>query len=155
MRGWVHSGLRLGFEIVGTALLHGHADRDTVQLIDAGTGDQFAVIFVEDLIADRMGQYHSGTALRCLNKRKRCSTFIKTLILPIWNGVFVKRLQTIMASRNLNQPCRAISLDDFRRDVARRREAVSEAEMPRNSGQRRTQSKQELLIAIQAAGGNW
>lgn len=50
---------------------------------------------------------------------------------------------------------RVISLEEFGRDVARRREAVGGAEMPRNSGQRRTESKQKLLIAIQAAGGNW
>jgi len=70
LRGWVHPELRLGFEIVGTDLLDGHADRDTVQLIDADTGDQFAVISVEDLIADRMGQYHSGTAPEMFEQAK-------------------------------------------------------------------------------------
>lgn len=69
-RGWIHPGLRLGFEVVGTALLDGNADRDRVQLIDAGTGDRFAVISVEDLIADRMGQYHSGTATEMLEQAK-------------------------------------------------------------------------------------
>lgn len=60
-----------------------------------------------------------------------------------------------MASRNSNKPRRAISLDDFQRDVARRREAAGEADMPRNSGQRRTESKRELLVAIQDTGGRW
>lgn len=70
MRGWVHPELRLGFEVVGSVLLDGHADRDKVQLIDAGEGEQFAVIAVEDLIADRMGQYHSGTAPEMLEQAK-------------------------------------------------------------------------------------
>lgn len=60
-RGWVHPGLKLGFEVVGSSLLDGKADRDRVQLI-AVAGERFAVIAVEDLIADRMGQFHSGTA---------------------------------------------------------------------------------------------
>ncbi|MBD8620420.1 hypothetical protein IFT67_15935 [Sphingomonas sp. CFBP 13728] len=33
-----------------------------MKLIDTSAGDQFAVISVEDLIADRMGQYASGSA---------------------------------------------------------------------------------------------
>jgi hypothetical protein len=70
LRGWIHPDLRLGFEVVGTDLLDGHADRDTVQLIDAGKGEHFAVISVEDLIADRMGQYHSGTAPEMLEQAK-------------------------------------------------------------------------------------
>jgi len=69
-RGWVHPELRLGFEVVGSQLLDGHADRDKVQLIDAGEGARFAVIAVEDLIADRMGQYHSGTAPEMLDQAK-------------------------------------------------------------------------------------
>lgn len=62
--------LRLGFEIVGSELLDGNADTDRVQLIEAGGGEQFAVISVEDLIADRMGQYHSGTAREMLGQAK-------------------------------------------------------------------------------------
>lgn len=61
-RGWVHPELGLGFEVVGTSLLDGKADRDRVQMIEVTKTDQFAVIAVEDLIADRMGQYHSGSA---------------------------------------------------------------------------------------------
>jgi hypothetical protein len=68
-RGWVHPELHLGFEVVGSALLDGHADRDKVRLIDAGAGE-FAVIAVEDLIADRMGQYHSGIAPEMLGQAK-------------------------------------------------------------------------------------
>lgn len=60
-----------------------------------------------------------------------------------------------MAWQNSKQPKEAISLEALGRDVARRREAAGTAEMPRNSGQRRTESKQVLLAAIQATGGRW
>lgn len=66
-RGWIHPDLKLGFEVVGSSLLEGHADRDRVMLIDV-SGEQFAIISVEDLIADRMGQYHSGTAPEMLGQ---------------------------------------------------------------------------------------
>lgn len=69
-RGWVHADLRLGFEVVGSELLGGLADRDRVQLISVEEGDRFAVISVEDLIADRMGQFHSGTAPEMLGQAK-------------------------------------------------------------------------------------
>lgn len=61
-RGWIHPDLRLGFEVVGSSLLDGLADRDRVRILEVRNGDQFAVIPLEDLIADRMGQYASGTA---------------------------------------------------------------------------------------------
>lgn len=69
-RGWVHPDLGLGFEVVGSALLDGHADRDRVRLIEISDAGQFAVIAVEDLIADRMGQYHSGTAPEMLEQAR-------------------------------------------------------------------------------------
>lgn len=69
-RGWVHPDLQLGFEVVGSELLDGHADRDKIQLIAVQDGEQFAVISVEDLIADRMGQYHSGTATEMFQQAK-------------------------------------------------------------------------------------
>lgn len=65
--GWIHPDLMLGFEVVGSVLLDGKADRDKVRLIDASS-DQFAVIAVEDLIADRMGQFASGTAPEMLQQ---------------------------------------------------------------------------------------
>ncbi|MCP8892642.1 hypothetical protein NLI89_18265 [Sphingomonas faeni] len=61
-RGWIHPDLKLGFEVVGSALLDGRAEQGRVRLIDVSAGDRFAVISVEDLIADRMGQYGSGAA---------------------------------------------------------------------------------------------
>ena len=70
-RGWVHPELQLGFQVVGSSLLDGHADRRKVRLVETREGDQFAVIAVEDLIADRMGQYHSGTAEEMLGQARR------------------------------------------------------------------------------------
>jgi hypothetical protein len=69
-RGWVHPELGLGFEVVGSALLDGKADYGRVQLIDVNQQGVFAVLAVEDLIADRMGQYHSGAADDMLGQAK-------------------------------------------------------------------------------------
>lgn len=60
--GWVHPGLRLGFEVVSSSLLDGMADRDRVVLFDMGEDGSAAIVSVEDMIADRMGQYASGSA---------------------------------------------------------------------------------------------
>lgn len=49
----------------------------------------------------------------------------------------------------------AVKFDDFALDIARRREAAGNPELPRNSGQRRTASKRALLKAIEDAGGKW
>lgn len=59
--GWVHSELKLGFEVVASSPMGGTVDRTRIMLIDLADG-AFAIIPVEDLIADRMGQYASGTA---------------------------------------------------------------------------------------------
>lgn len=62
-RGWLHPGLKLGFEVVASVPMDGNVDREHVLLVeDIGDGSSFAIISVEDLIADRMGQYASGTA---------------------------------------------------------------------------------------------
>jgi hypothetical protein len=62
-RGWLHPDLGLGFEIVGTSPLDGQVDTAHIVLIDGVPGaGAFAMISVEDLIADRMGQFASGTA---------------------------------------------------------------------------------------------
>ena len=61
-RGWIHPDLGLGFEVVASTLLDGMADRDRVRLIAADDGRHIAVIALEDIIADRMGQYASGSA---------------------------------------------------------------------------------------------
>jgi len=62
-RGWVHPDLQLGFEIVAEVPMDGNVDREHIVLIDGVVPDEsIAIISVEDLIADRMGQYASGTA---------------------------------------------------------------------------------------------
>lgn len=48
-----------------------------------------------------------------------------------------------------------MSLEDFGREVERRRAAAGQPELPRNSGKRRTASKRALLAAIEATGGKW
>jgi hypothetical protein len=60
--GWVHADLGLGFEIVSRSLLDGKADRDRIRLFAFEPDGVIAVISVEDMIADRMGQYASGSA---------------------------------------------------------------------------------------------
>lgn len=48
-----------------------------------------------------------------------------------------------------------IDMEAFGRDLARRRAALGDPTMPRNSGDRRTPSKRALLKAIEDAGGCW
>ena len=60
--GWLHPELGLGFEVVSSTLLDGRAERERVRLFSAGQDGEFAVISVEDMVADRMGQFASGTA---------------------------------------------------------------------------------------------
>ena len=61
-RGWIHPELKLGFEVVSDNLLDGMADRDRIELLEFAPDGEVAVISVEDIIADRMGQFASGTA---------------------------------------------------------------------------------------------
>jgi hypothetical protein len=70
LRGWIHPELGLGFEVVADNLLGGHADRDRIRLFEVSKTGEFAVISLEDLIADRMGQYHSGTASDMLEQAR-------------------------------------------------------------------------------------
>lgn len=63
LRGWVHPGLKLGFEVVANTPMDAAFDRDTLVLVENFSAEgSFVVLSVEDLIADRMGQYASGTA---------------------------------------------------------------------------------------------
>jgi hypothetical protein len=48
-----------------------------------------------------------------------------------------------------------VKFEDFAADIARRRAAAGNPELPRNSGKRRTPSKRALLKAIEKAGGKW
>jgi hypothetical protein len=69
--GWLHPELRLGFEVVGSAPLDGSVDHRRLLLISGIVPDAaFAIVPVEDLIADRMGQYASGTAPEMLRQAR-------------------------------------------------------------------------------------
>ncbi|WP_088185451.1 hypothetical protein [Sphingobium sp. Z007] len=50
-----------------------------------------------------------------------------------------------------------ITLEELGRQIARRRAelGITDADIPRNSGARRTESKKALLKAIKDIGGNW
>lgn len=61
-KGWVHPELKLGFEVVAETPMDGAFDPATLVLVDTRDAGAFVVISVEDLIADRIGQYASGTA---------------------------------------------------------------------------------------------
>ena len=61
-----------------------------------------------------------------------------------------------MASKTLRvEQEHAIDMAEFGRDLARRRAALGNPELPRNSGKRRSASKRALLKAIEEAGGRW
>jgi hypothetical protein len=63
LKGLVHPDLKIGFEVVADVPMDGTVDAAHVRLVEPiGETALFRVISVEDLIADRMGQYASGTA---------------------------------------------------------------------------------------------
>jgi len=63
LKGWVHPELRLGFEVVAEVPLDGNVEPARLRLVrPVGETALFRVICVEDLIADRMGQYASRSA---------------------------------------------------------------------------------------------
>jgi hypothetical protein len=66
--GWIHPELMLGFEVVSGSLLDGMAESARVRLIEFAPDGTVAVISLEDMISDRMGQYASGTAPEMLSQ---------------------------------------------------------------------------------------
>lgn len=70
-RGWVHEALGFGVEVVADRLLDGNADPGRVRVIGLDADGHVAVISVEDMIADRMGQYASGTAAEMLVQARK------------------------------------------------------------------------------------
>ena len=48
-----------------------------------------------------------------------------------------------------------IPFAEFAAELAKRRAALGEVNIPRNAGHRRTESKKALLRAIEEAGGRW
>lgn len=70
-RGWIHPELALGFEIVASVPMDGSVARDHILLIDDYIEEgAYAIISVEDLIADRMGQFASGSAPEMLGQAR-------------------------------------------------------------------------------------
>ena len=61
--GWVHPELQLGIEVVASTPLNGLADPARMTLVrPIGEAALFRILSVEDIIADRMGQFASGAA---------------------------------------------------------------------------------------------
>ncbi len=52
-------------------------------------------------------------------------------------------------------PGRVVAYRDFAADLATRRKALGEPDVPRNTGNRRTASKQALLEALDQLGAKW
>lgn len=70
-RGWVHPDLGLGFEIVGDDPMDGHVPRSRLTMLKAIPGEpEMVVLGIEDMIADRMGQYASGAARDMLGQAR-------------------------------------------------------------------------------------
>jgi hypothetical protein len=67
----------------------------------------------------------------------------------------MKKLPTECALEDSIQSRKAITFEDFARDIARRKALLGPDDMPRNSGTRRTDSKKALLAAIKATGKKW
>jgi hypothetical protein len=64
-RGWIHADLQLSFEVVSNVLLDGLADRQRVVTLDFGVDGTAAIISVEDMIADRMGNSPLAQPRKC------------------------------------------------------------------------------------------
>jgi hypothetical protein len=70
-RGWIHPDLALGFEVVASTPLDGQVEADRMELILLdGTGGYVRLLGVEDIIAERMAQYASGTAPEMLGQAR-------------------------------------------------------------------------------------
>lgn len=72
LKGWIHPELKLGFEVVAEVPMDGNVTRDMLVLVENFTDEgDFVLISVEDLIADRMGQWASGTAADRLDQARK------------------------------------------------------------------------------------
>lgn len=72
LRHWVHPGLGLGFEVVGSAPMDGTVDASRVRLVEPVHGEgRLRVVAIEDMIADRMGQFGSGTAPDMIDQARK------------------------------------------------------------------------------------
>lgn len=72
LRGWVHPDLGLGFEVVGEMPMGDTPDKVRVRLVQPVDNEpRMRVLSIEDMIADRMGQYASGTARDMLQQARQ------------------------------------------------------------------------------------
>lgn len=152
--GCIHPELQLGFEVVGSALLDGATDPDRVILLDFGAKGTAAIIAIEDIIADRMGQYASGSAPEMLGQARRLFDLHLDADLAYMDGRIRYEPVASMALQTFkrNQP---IPFETFATEIARRRDEAGVTDIPRNAGNRRTPSKRALLAAIEKSGGRW
>jgi hypothetical protein len=71
-RGWIHPDLGLGFEVIGNSPMGDTPDEVRVRLVHPIGGEPgVRMLSVEDMIADRMGQYASGTAREMLQQARQ------------------------------------------------------------------------------------
>jgi len=69
LRGWIHPELDIGFEVIASTPMGGAVSAARIALVEGLVeGAGFAILPVEDMIADRMGQYASGTAPEMLHQ---------------------------------------------------------------------------------------
>lgn len=70
-RGWIHPDIGLGFEVVGNTPMGGsYSPTKLVMVATVEDAPDLVVLSVEDMIADRMGQYASGTARQMLGQAR-------------------------------------------------------------------------------------
>jgi hypothetical protein len=78
-RGWIHPDLGLGFEVVGNSPMGDTPDEIRVRLVEPIDREPaMRVLSLEDMIADRMGQYARGTAHDMLEQARQ--------LLPLVSG---------------------------------------------------------------------
>lgn len=79
-RGWVHPEIGLGFEVVGESPMGDTPDMVRLQLVYPDPAEPgLRVLSIEDMIADRMGQYASGTAHEMLEQARELHALAGTL----------------------------------------------------------------------------
>lgn len=75
-RGWIHPDIGLGFEVVGRVPMDGNVPAAQLVLIaPIADAPELVVLSIEDMIADRMGQYASGSAPEMLGQARALFAF--------------------------------------------------------------------------------
>ena len=155
LRGWIHPDLNFGFEVVGSRLLDGLAAVDLVRVIEVDGHGSVAVISIEDLIADRMGQYASGDADEMLGQARALFTLSQDLDMQYMEKRIREETFGSMAFKTFKTKREAISLSQLGEGIAAARKTAGSVVVPRNSGLRRTESKRKLIEQISRNGSNW